>query len=74
MCAENGTHRISVWREVDECHWYHCLVGVFFFLGGVFCLLAVVAALSCVCVHVYCFIGVTEQMSFLNECNYVINN
>lgn len=46
----------------------------FFFLGGVFCLLAVVAALSCVCVHVYCFIGVTEQMSFLNECNYVINN
>lgn len=48
---------------------------VFFFGGGYFtCLLWWQHFLVCVCVHVYCFIGVTEQMSFLNECNYVINN
>jgi len=27
-----------------------------------------------VCTQLYYFIGVTEQLSFLNECNYVINN
>lgn len=73
MCAENGTHWISVWREVDECHWYHCLVG-FFLGGGILLACCGGSTFLCVCVHVYCFIGVTEQMSFLNECNYVINN
>lgn len=48
------------------------------FLGGRGILLACCGGSTflcvSVCVHVYCFIGVTEQMSFLNECNYVINN
>ncbi len=69
MCvrdAENGTHWLCVLREVD--------VSVCVFV----CWLAVEVAVPCVCVcacvRLYYFIGVTEQLSFLNECNYVINN
>lgn len=40
------------------------------------CLLACCGggSFQCVRVHLYDFIGVPEQLSFLNECNYVINN
>lgn len=50
------------------------LSGRVFFGGGILLACCGGSTFLCVCVHVYCFIGVTEQMSFLNECNYVINN
>ena len=75
--AENGPLDLCVERTGWVYLLFYRLVGGF--SVSVFvcdCWLAFEVVFTSVCVRacLYDFIGVTEQLSFLNECNYVINN